>query len=477
MGRAVALPLAVALLACVLASAMSAATASADPPSASLPNLMALMAVQQAQLTGTGGAAGDVFGYSVAISGGTALVGAAFDTVGGTAQQGSVYVFTRSGASWSQQAQLTAADGAANDNFGTSVAISGDTALVAASNDDVGASIDQGSVYIFTRSGSSWSQQAQLMAADGAASDHFGTRVALSGDTALAGALGDDVGASAEQGSAYVFTRSGASWSQQAKLTAADGAADDYLGSSVAISAETALVSAPHDTVSGNAYQGSAYVFARSGASWSQQAQLKAADGAAGDWFGSSVSIFGDSAVVGSPHDTLGSNTYQGSAYVFARSGNGWSQQAKLTASDGAANDNFGWSVALSGDTVLVAAPYDTVGGNSSQGSACVFPLDSTAPTSTATKNVTVIKGRKATLLYKIDDRLPSCGMATVTITIKLKAQIVKTIRITGVPTNEASSYSFKVTLKKGSYTWTVEATDIAGNVGEACAAKKLIVK
>jgi hypothetical protein len=236
-------------------------------------------------------------------------------------------------------------------------------------------------------------------------------------------------------------------------------------------------VSAPHDTVSGNAYQGSAYVFARSGASWSQQAQLTAADGAGGDWFGSSVSIFGDSAVVGSPHDTLGSNTYQGSAYVFARSGNGWSQQAKLTASDGAANDNFGWSVALSGDTVLVAAPYDTVGGNSSQGSACVFPLDSTAPTSTATKNVTVIKGRKATLLYKIDDRLPSCGMATVTITIKLKAQIVKTIRITGVPTNEASSYSFKVTLKKGSYTWTVEATDIAGNVGEACAAKKLIVK
>ena len=143
----------------------------------------------------------------------------------------------------------------------------------------------------------------------------------------MVGACGDDVGANADQGSAYVFTRSGTTWSQQAKLTAADGAAGDWFGYSVAVSGDTAVVGAAGDDVGANADQGSAYVFARSGTTWTQQAQLTAADGAAGDCFGRSVAVSGDTAVVGASDDDVGANTDQGSAYVFG--GPGQARQAR----------------------------------------------------------------------------------------------------------------------------------------------------
>ena len=162
-----------------------------------------------------------------------------------------------------------ASDGATGDNFGVSVAISGDYALVGATGDDIGANADQGSAYVFIRSGSSWIQQAKLTATDGAANDLFGVSVAISGDYALVGAYGDAIGANSQQGSAYVFVRSGSSWTQQAKLTAADGAAFDYFGISVAISGDYALVGAYLDDIGANIQQGSAYVFKRTGTSWS----------------------------------------------------------------------------------------------------------------------------------------------------------------------------------------------------------------
>ena len=189
----VALSLAIALLAGVLALAMSAATVSVALPSASPPNLMALMAVQQTELTASDGAASDEFGYSVAISGDTALVGALHDTVGSNANQGSAYVFVRSGGSWTQQARLTASDGATNNYFGYSVAISGDTALVGAYYATVSGKVAQGAAYVFVRSGTTWSQQTKLVAPDGAAGDLFGDSVAISGDTALVGAYYADI--------------------------------------------------------------------------------------------------------------------------------------------------------------------------------------------------------------------------------------------------------------------------------------------
>jgi len=376
----------VLLLAATLGAAAlaAAAPASARPPAApsagpsgSADELLALLAVQQARLTATDGAAGDEFGWSVAISGDTAVVGARYDKVGANANQGSAYVFMRSGTTWSQQAQLTAADGAAGDFFGASVAISGETAAVGALSDDVGANTDQGSAYVFTRSGTTWSQQAKLTASDGAANDCFGDEVALSGDTAAVGAANDDVGANTDQGSAYVFARSGTAWGQQAKLTAADGAAGDDFGWSVAISGDTVVAGAPYDDVGAHADQGSAYVFTRSGTTWSQQAKLTVA-GAAGDGLGNAVAVSGDSAVVGADFDKVGANEIQGSAYVFVRSGATWSQQAQLLAAGGAAGDFFGNAVALSGDTVVVGALGDNVGGHVVQGSAYVFARSGT---------------------------------------------------------------------------------------------------
>ena len=332
--------------------------------------------VQQAKLTASDGAADDCFGSSVALSGDTALVGAVYDEIGTNARQGSAYVFVRSGTTWTQQAKLTASDGAWDDDFGVSVALSGDTALVGAYLDDVGANKDQGSTYVFTRNGTIWTQQAQLTASDGAEYDAFGEAVALSGDTALVGAGENTIDANASQGAAYVFTRSGTTWTQQAQLIASDGAAEDYFGGSVALSGDTALVVASNDDVGANADQGSAYVFTRSGMTWTQQAKLIALDGAASDNFGRSVALSGDTALVGADSDTVGANTDQGSAYVFTRNGTTWTQQSQLTASDGAAGDNFGVSVALSGDTALVGAYWDDVGANTNQGAAYFYQPD-----------------------------------------------------------------------------------------------------
>ncbi|MEI7659074.1 MAG: FG-GAP repeat protein, partial [Phycisphaerae bacterium] len=326
----------------------------------------------EATLNATGGAANDEFGISVAISGDTVIVGAWNDDIGANVNQGSAYVFTRTGSSWTQQAQLTATGGAGGDNFGISVAISGDTAIVGAYADDVGANTDQGSAYVFMRTGLTWTQQAQLNATGGGANDLFGVSVAISGDTAIVGASADDVGANANQGSAYAFMRTGSTWTQQAQLNATGGAANDNFGISVAISADTVIVGAWSDDVGANADQGSAYVFTRTGSTWTQQAQLNATGGRGGANFGGSVAISGDTAIVGAYFDSVGFSQ-QGSAHIFTRTGSTWAQQAQLTAPDATGIDLFGNSVAISGDTAIVGAYVDDVGFNVDQGSAWVF--------------------------------------------------------------------------------------------------------
>ena len=328
---------------------------------------------QQQRLTAADGVAFDRFGFSVAISGDTAVVGAWFADIGGNLDQGAAYVFVRNGATWTQQEKLTAADGSASDSFGFSVAISVDTVVVGVSWDDIGPNGAQGSAYVFVRNGTNWSQQQKLTAADGEAFDSFGCSVSISGNTLVVGSMFDRVGGDFGQGSAYVFVRSGATWSQQQKLTVADGEADDHLGASVAISGDTVVAGADSDVVGGNRYQGSAYVFVRSDTTWSQQAQLIAASGAEGDSFGLSVAISADRVVVGSSSDDIGGNNSQGSAYLFVRSGTVWSQEEKLTAADGTGGDNFGIEVAISGDTVVVGAESDAIDGNVYQGSAYIF--------------------------------------------------------------------------------------------------------
>ena len=320
----------------------------------------------QAELAASDGAAGDVFGYSVAISGDTAVVGALSDD-GVSTDSGSAYVFTRSGSTWTEQQKLTTSDAAASDQFGVSVSVSGDTVVVGADYDDDKGDAS-GSAYVFARSGEVWTQQQKLTASDGSAYDYFGCSVSVSGNTAVVGAYGDDAGASSNCGSAIVFTRSGAVWTQQQKLTASDASASDQFGFSVSVSGDTVVAGANLDDSGALSNCGSAYVFVRSSGVWAQQSKIIAADAAASDNFGDSVSVSGDTAVVGAwANDHAGSNS--GSAYVFTRSGVAWSQQQKLTASDAAAGDWFGWSVAVSGDTCAAGA----YGDNTYSGSACVF--------------------------------------------------------------------------------------------------------
>jgi hypothetical protein len=337
----------------------------------------ALTATEVAKLLASDGATNDYFGRSVSVYGDTALIGVAWDDDKGSCS-GSAYVFIRDETgTWSQQAKLIASDGATNDYFGRSVSVYGDTALIGASSDDDNGSCS-GSAYVFIRDETgTWSQQAKLIASDGAAYNWFGFSVSVYGDTALIGSQGDDVKGT-DSGSAYVFIRDETgTWSQQAKLTASDGEALDYFGRSVSVYGDTALIGVFYDKYNDKA-SGSAYVFIRDETgTWSQQAKLTALDRAAFDEFGFSVSVYDDTALIGAHYDD-DNGPVSGSAYVFIRDETGsWSQQAKLTASDGASVDAFGVSVSLYDDTALIGAHYDDDNGTDS-GSAYVFIRDET---------------------------------------------------------------------------------------------------
>jgi FG-GAP repeat protein len=325
--------------------------------------------IQQQKLEASDAEAADTFGFSVAIDGETVVVGALDDDGAAGSNQGSAYVFVRSGGVWSQQQKLEAADAAADDTFGTSVAISGETVVVGARADDGGA----GSAYVFVRSGGVWTQQQKLLASDAAVFDNFGSSVAISGETIVAGAPQDSGAAGNFQGSAYVFVRSAGVWSQQQKLEASDPGLNDQFGFSVAISNETVVAGAPNHDGATATGQGSAYVFVRSGGVWTQQQELEASDAALSDIFGTSVAISGETVVVGTPGDNGAAGSDQGSAYVFVRSAGVWSQQQKLEASDAAAGDRFGNAMAISGETIVVGASQDDGAAGSNQGSAYVF--------------------------------------------------------------------------------------------------------
>jgi hypothetical protein len=361
------------LPACWTASAAAAPSAGATPAGASgslarpgSPDPLALAAAQQAELTAPNGSADDEFGYSTAVSGDTVVVGAPWHSVDGNLYEGAAYVFVCSGGVWSLQATLTASDGASWDWFGWAVAIEGDTALIAGRDHNFGA----GAVYVFDRSGDEWTQEQTLTASDAGQGDQFGDSVALDGDTALVGASQHTVGSNYDQGAAYVFTLSGTSWAQQAELIASDGTEDAGFGSSVALSGDTALIGSPNPGGEGD---GAAYVFVSSGAGWTQQTELVPEAGGDMDFFGKSVALDGDTALVGAPWQmSSGPSTTQGLVYVFTRSGPSWSRQAELTADD-EASDEFGWSVALDGDNALIGSPEHQVGANDGQGTAYLF--------------------------------------------------------------------------------------------------------
>ncbi len=339
------------------------------------------------KLTASDAESGDDFGFSVAISGDTVVVGAVFKDGGGT-DLGAAYVFERDqgGAdNWGEVKKLTASDAQTRDQFGVSVAVSGDTAVVGANGVDAGASF-AGAAYVFGRDqggADNWGEVTKLTASDAEESDLFGISVAIGGDTVVVGAHGEDAGASFA-GAAYVFQRNegGAdAWGQVRKLTASDAQADDLFGRSVAVGGDSAVVGAHYEDAGGN-YAGAAYVFQRDegGAdNWGEVKKLTASDAQHDDEFGISVAVSGDTAVVGAFYeDAEGGDA--GAAYVFLRNEGGadnWGEVKKLTASDAQDYDHFGISAAISGDTAIVGAFREDAGGgiNSNFGSAYVFEV------------------------------------------------------------------------------------------------------
>ena len=320
---------------------------------------------QQQTLTASDAAASDYFGQSVSISsdGSTAIVGA----WGKSSYTGAAYIFTRSGSTWTQQQKLTASNAAGGDYFGGSVSLTSDgsTALIGAAYK----SSLTGAAYVFTRSGSTWTQQAWLVASDNDISDTFGYSVSISsnGSTAIVGAWGK----SSSTGAAYIFIRSGSTWTEQQKLVASGAAGGDRFGYSVSISSDgsTVIVGAYWEDPSAISNAGAAYVYTRSGSTWTQQAKLTASDPATNDYFGGSVTISSDGSTAVICAYFKSSST--GAAYIFTRLGSTWTQQAKLTASDAATNDSFGYSVSISSDgsTALIGAAYKS----SSTGAAYIY--------------------------------------------------------------------------------------------------------
>jgi hypothetical protein len=296
----------------------------------------------------------DGFGWAVALSGDTALVSAP----GENQARGSVYVLVRSGTSWIQQQNLTASDGAPGDRFGSCVDLSGDTAVVGAPTDNLLNGV--GVAYVFVRSGGVWSEQAKLVV-DGMAGERFAASAAVLDDRVLIGAHQADLpGGIWNAGSVFVFARSGTTWTQEAKLIPSDASLNDNFGISIALSGDRALIGGPDDSD-----EGAAYLFARTGTIWIEQQKLTPSALGSNDRFGWDVALSGDTALVGAPQ-SLGSGT--GSATVFVDAGTNWIEQQELIASDAEIGDQFGWasrSMATwlsSGPTWTTRAPARTRG-------------------------------------------------------------------------------------------------------------------
>jgi len=369
---------------------------------------------QRAYVKASNSAGGDLFGHAVALSGDTLVVGAPYEdssdsgvdadqTDNSASLAGAAYVFVRDGSTWTQQAYLKASNAGAGDQFGYSVALSGDVFAIGAPNEDSSAvgvnsggqadngAAASGAAYVFVRNGTTWTQQAYLKASNTGAGDQFGTAVAVSGETLAVGAhlersaaagvngnQSDDSAAGA--GAVYVFERDGVTWSQQAYLKASNAQAADNFGWSLALSADTLAVGARDEDsaatgVNGNQaddsapLSGAVYVFVRDGDAWSQQAYIKASNTDSVDRFGWSVALAGETLVVGAPDfssvTTFGANPsangvdLAGTVYVFERDGTTWTQQAYVTASNAQADDRFGFDVALSGDMLVVGAIFE----------------------------------------------------------------------------------------------------------------------
>ena len=331
---------------------------------------------QQAKLVPSDPRATGRFGEAAAFSNDIALIGSSDGDLTAPTEAGVVYSFQRSGTTWTQLPKITPTVRETNAKFGLALAVDGTTLVVGAPASF--SSGKPGAAYVFVRSGTAWIEQAKLTAADGVANDAFGGGVAISGDTAVIGASGAKIGANASQGAAYVFTRTGTAWAPQTKLVAADGAPSDRLGQAVAVSGATVILGVQLASIGGKSAVGAAYIFTRSGTTWSPQAKVTHAGGIATDLFGSSVALAGDTALIGAEALDVGLIANAGGVFVFTRVGTSWTESARVVATDPKKDRGFGHAIAFDADWAITGDPYADFGAVLRSGVAYPFRL---APT------------------------------------------------------------------------------------------------
>lgn len=327
-------------------------------------------------------AAFDAFGRDVAISGNYAVIGVPGDQVGTNPRQGSVSVFHYDGSGWVFMQKITDASGAAEDQFGTSVAISDNYIVVGASLDDLGSNFDQGSASIYRFNGSNWELMQKITDGSGANLDRFGTSVSVYGNIVIVGAPNDNIGANEDQGSVSVYQLTGTfGWVLMQKIHAVEsrfgtgdtGAPNDLFGTSVSISSDYIIVGVPGDRINFNMNQGSIYIYHYNGSSWVLTQKISDLTGRAGDTFGSSVSMFGDYVVVGIPFAEVSGTFDQGAVNVYRYNGSSWVFMQKISDVNGEEVDHFGHKVFISGDFIIIGSEQDDVNENDNQGSASIY--------------------------------------------------------------------------------------------------------
>jgi hypothetical protein len=350
-------------------TADSPATSNVDLHPNSLPPLMSLVTTTETKITAPNGKASDLFGFSVALSGDILVVGTPYED-SQALDSGAVYIFVRTNGQWNFEQKLISPDFGPSLWFGYAVAIDGNQLIVGAPKAD-GTALNTGVSYVFIRSNGTWISLPRIAPSDGKSGDMFGQSVDISDNSLLVGSPKSDA-KGIDAGAAYVFAWNGATYIEQKKLYPIDAKAGDQFGSSVAMDLETAIVGAPEADVFGP-NSGSAYAFFRQGNLWSQQKKFIAANGAADDGFGWSVDIDGDTAVIGSPMDDVIA-TDAGAAFVYQRSGISWNPAGSLSPIGLAADDRFGSSVSISGSSIAVGALLDDTA-DMNAGAAYIFSL------------------------------------------------------------------------------------------------------
>lgn len=332
---------------------------------------------EDAKLTASDAAQGEDFGSSVSVSGDVAIVGAIYDDCEGGHICGSGHIYRFNGSTWVEEQKLTPSDRSFDlDHFGNAVSVSGDVAVIGAYLRNCSVGQFCGAAYVYRFNGSTWIQEQKLTAPNAAARDYFGISVSVDGSVIVVGAAGGHCAPSSYCGSAYVYRYNGITWILQLRLTASDAASHDLFGISVTVSEDTVVVGADGDDCAAGINCGSAYVYRFDGSTWVEEQKLSASDEAAYDYFGTSVSASGEVTVVGANGTACASGDYCGSAYVYRFNGSTWVEQGKLTASDAAPDDQFGYSVSVSGDTVVVGAFLKDCAGGQDCGSAYVYRFD-----------------------------------------------------------------------------------------------------